>query len=246
VIPFFCLNGCQEKKEPILPTTVVQSKTAQNVEQTSTAETKAAEPVVQEKKTAEPNTQKQTTAQTQPAAEKNPITPTVQGKIKLTPSSETVKEILLENDFWKTTADDLENSMASDFNWIDINGNKHRLSQYRGKHVLVFEWVTWCPGCESQIPFLVDLRNAVSEDQLIILAPAVKTEKDDLQKVKDYIQKYNINFPVFYQEQRSYGVPYIVNVFVPCLYFIRPEGTLKISLEEILTVRDLVRMLEAK
>ena len=51
-----------------------------------------------------------------------------------------------------------QNSFA-DNNFLikDTAGNKHQLSNYRGKWVLVNYWATWCPPCLEEVPDLVNL-----------------------------------------------------------------------------------------
>jgi len=120
------------------------------------------------------------------------------------------------------------------------------MSDYRGKDVLISEFVIWSPPCKTQIPFLVELRNTVGEDKLAILGVALKTEKEDLQKVKDFVQKHNINFPVFYEPQNALPTALTVNMFVPCHYFINPDGKIKVGIEEVIIPQYLIKVLEAK
>ena len=44
------------------------------------------------------------------------------------------------------------NAQAADFSIKDINGKTHKLSDYRGKWVVVNYWATWCPPCLEEIP----------------------------------------------------------------------------------------------
>lgn len=128
----------------------------------------------------------------------------------------------------------------------DIEGNTHKLSDYRGKDVLILSWAVWCPGCKSQIPFLVDLRNQTSKDKVAILGFAIKTNKDNLQMVKDYVKQAKVNFPVFYIDINSLPAPLGANKYVPCNFFINPDGKFKIGIENIVTTIDLKKVIAAR
>ena len=167
-------------------------------------------------------------------------------KITLKTSNETINQVLAEIGYWETAADDFRGMVVTDCNLIDLDGKPHKLSSYRGKNVILFEWVTWAPAAKPQFDFLKELREKVSEDQLAILAVALQTDKDDLLKIKDYAQKEKLNFPVFYEPQNSLSTALQLNMFVPCSYFIRPDGTLEVGVMEIITIRDLIRVLQAK
>ncbi|HYP68281.1 MAG TPA: TlpA disulfide reductase family protein [Thiobacillaceae bacterium] len=46
---------------------------------------------------------------------------------------------------------------AINFQFVDIAGKTLRLSDYRGKWVLVNFWAPWCPACWAEVPLLNDL-----------------------------------------------------------------------------------------
>lgn len=50
-----------------------------------------------------------------------------------------------------------EASKAINFQFTDVNGRTIRLSDYRGKWVLVNFWAPWCPLCWAEVPLLNDL-----------------------------------------------------------------------------------------
>ena len=49
--------------------------------------------------------------------------------------------------------------IAPDFELIDREGKKCRLSDLKGKYLFVDFWATWCHGCVLEIPYMVKCRN---------------------------------------------------------------------------------------
>lgn len=45
-------------------------------------------------------------------------------------------------------------SEVPDFQFTDWNGKKRKLSEFRGKYVLVDFWGMWCPACRTELPYL--------------------------------------------------------------------------------------------
>ena len=43
---------------------------------------------------------------------------------------------------------------APDFELVDLEGNKHRLSDYRGQGVFLNFWGTWCAPCKKEMPHM--------------------------------------------------------------------------------------------
>jgi peroxiredoxin len=123
---------------------------------------------------------------------------------------------------------------APDFTLNDIQGNKHKLSDYRGKNVLVVFWATWCPPCRMEIPNLIKLRSTVSPDDLAILA--ISNENPSL--VKKFVAQAKINYTILLDTGVLPG-PYNSINAIPSSFFIGPDGKIKlvsagiVSLEEI-------------
>jgi thiol-disulfide isomerase/thioredoxin len=51
----------------------------------------------------------------------------------------------------------------------DLNGRTVRLSDYRGKVVLINFWATWCPPCRAEMPDLIKLQREHRKDGLQII-----------------------------------------------------------------------------
>jgi thiol-disulfide isomerase/thioredoxin len=79
---------------------------------------------------------------------------------------------------------------APDFTLADIAGKEHKLSDYRGKDVLLIFWATWCGPCQMEVPALIELRRTIGEDKLAMLA--ITSDKPSV--AKRFIADQGINY----------------------------------------------------
>ena len=83
---------------------------------------------------------------------------------------------------------------APQFKLTDINGRTVRLSDYRGKVVLINFWATWCPPCRAEMPDLVQLQRDYAKQGLQIIGitypPETKT------RVRRFARSLKVNYPI--------------------------------------------------
>ena len=53
----------------------------------------------------------------------------------------------------------------------DLAGKTVRLSEFRGKVVLLDFWATWCPPCIEEVPDLLNLQRAYQKDGFTVVGP---------------------------------------------------------------------------
>jgi thiol-disulfide isomerase/thioredoxin len=76
----------------------------------------------------------------------------------------------------------------------DINGRQFRLSDYKGKIILINFWATWCPPCRVEIPELIRLQRKYRANGLQVIGVAYPPE--ELAKVRRFARRAKINYPV--------------------------------------------------
>ena len=123
---------------------------------------------------------------------------------------------------------------APDFSVKDIDGKSHKLSDYRGKNVLVVFWATWCPPCNLEIPHLIELRNAIGEDKLAILA--ISTEDSGL--VKSFAESKKINYTVVSIGDSNLPQPFASVTSIPTSFYIDKNGTIKLATEGLVSFEE--------
>lgn len=72
-------------------------------------------------------------------------------------------------------ADRLE---AREFTLKDLDGKNWRLSELRGKVVLINFWATWCPPCRRELPSLERLWRLLGSENFVVLAVDVAEDAD--------------------------------------------------------------------
>ena len=116
---------------------------------------------------------------------------------------------------------------APDFALVDMNGEKHQLSDYKGKGVFLNFWGTWCKPCEREFP-LMDKQYQVYKDQgLEILAVNIGESDFAVQK---FIDRKGLTFPVLIDDKKSVMETYKINP-LPTTLLINPNG----KIEKVIT-----------
>jgi peroxiredoxin len=154
-----------------------------------------------------------------------------------------LQEIISNRRTWKPVWSDWYGKIAEDFSFQDINAMQHKLSDYRGKNVLVIFWATWCAPCHVEIPHLVELRNTIGEDELEILA----ISNEHITRLKQFAADKNLNYTVISSRLSSpVPAPFRYVRGIPAGFFIDKEGKIKLATEGLVSLTELLQILRAK
>ena len=79
----------------------------------------------------------------------------------------------------------------------EVDGEKIKLSDFRGKLVLINFWASWCGPCRAEIPSLIEIQKTYQDRSFSVIGLAVENKQD----AKQFIQDKNINYPNAYGEE---------------------------------------------
>jgi thiol-disulfide isomerase/thioredoxin len=112
--------------------------------------------------------------------------------------SSRVREFLLGNAAGPAPSSTYVNSedrkMAPNFTMTDASGKLVKLSDFRGKAVLLNFWATWCGPCKVEIPMLKGLQQTYQDRKFTVLG--VSLEEEGWTVVKPYMERAQFNYPV--------------------------------------------------
>ena len=84
--------------------------------------------------------------------------------------------------------------VAPDFTLKDAMGRPVKLSDYKGKVVLLNFWATWCGPCKIEIPWFIEFEQTFKDKGFAVLGVSMDEEGWDI--VKPYLEKSKINYRV--------------------------------------------------
>lgn len=79
---------------------------------------------------------------------------------------------------------------VKDFTFLNANGKEEKLSDYRGRVLVVNFWATWCAPCREEMPSLDRLQAELGGDKFSVLA--VGQDLQGMEKVTAFFEKYKI------------------------------------------------------
>ncbi len=82
---------------------------------------------------------------------------------------------------------------APDFELTDLAGAPVRLSDHRGKVVLLNFWATWCPPCVREIPDLIALREELTPARVEVIGVSLDTAGPEV--VSKFVQEHGMTYP---------------------------------------------------
>jgi len=95
----------------------------------------------------------------------------------------------------QSSASEASQQLAYDFTFTDVNGKTHKLSDYRGKVVIVQFFGTYCPPCRAEIPDLEDLYRKY-KGKLVVIGLSTDYMDRDPKSLKPFVEQMGITYPV--------------------------------------------------
>ncbi|XID96197.1 peroxiredoxin family protein [Paenibacillaceae bacterium WGS1546] len=119
-----------------------------------------------------------------------------------------------------------DNEAAPDFALADLNGNEVRLSDYRGRTVVLNFWATWCTVCRAEMPHVERFYQDHLDKDVVVLSVNATSQERDAGRVKRYADEEALSFPIVLDEDGAVLSQYRVTAY-PTTFVIGPEGDIR-------------------
>lgn len=129
-----------------------------------------------------------------------------------------------------------------DFSLTGLDGRQHRLSDYRGKWVVVNYWATWCPPCLEEMPELVHFHERHKEKDAVVLG--VNMEDIPAAELKRFVEENMVTYPILRSRSGMTALGPIPGL--PTTYLVAPDGSVTASKLGALTAQDIEAFIAAQ
>ncbi len=118
--------------------------------------------------------------------------------------------------------------IAPNFTLTTMQGKKLTLSQFRGKPVYINFFASWCPPCQFETPDVEKMYKQYGHK--ITFIGVNLTFNDSVPKLKQFVKKYGVTYPVMLDSKGSVTQMYNV-MAIPTSIFVEPNGVIQTRYE---------------
>jgi thiol-disulfide isomerase/thioredoxin len=111
----------------------------------------------------------------------------------------------------------LQGQPAPDFALTSLDGRTLKLSDFRGKAVLLNFWATWCEPCKIEMPWFVELEKKYGPQGLAVLGVAMDDASP--KEIAEFAGKLGVNYPILLGKEEV-GTAYGGVQYLPTTFYI--------------------------
>lgn len=112
--------------------------------------------------------------------------------------------------------------VMSDFSIACVDGSEFKLSDHRGKVVVINFWATWCTPCVKELPHFDELQKNHESDVVVLAlhSPPILTD------IESYLSAYDYGIAFAIDEENAIGTALNVSTVLPQTAVIAPDGVI--------------------
>ena len=123
------------------------------------------------------------------------------------------------------TTEMVEYTQAPDFTVLDKEGNQVKLSDFKGKPVVLNFWASWCGPCKMEMPDFDEVYKEYGEDIHFVMVNLTDGMRETKEGAESFIDGEGYTFPIYFDTESEAAMAYGA-YSIPVTYFIDAEGNL--------------------
>ncbi len=117
----------------------------------------------------------------------------------------------------------LEAEPAPDFTVYDADGKPVKLSDMKGKPVVLNFWASWCPPCKAEMPDFDAICKEYEGRVEFMMVNLTDGVRETVESARNFIHMMEYSFPVYYDTDMDATSQYGIQS-IPTTFFINAEG----------------------
>ena len=131
-----------------------------------------------------------------------------------------------------------------DFELTTLEGEAVKLSDYKGKKVVLNFWATWCHPCRAEMPHMQNYYEDLAEEENVEMLAVNLTYGDSESKVIEFVKDFGLTFPIPMDEDGTIGEMFEV-ITIPSSYIIDSSGKIQNKIQGPMDDQMLVDLLSS-
>ncbi len=134
----------------------------------------------------------------------------------------------------------LASASTTDYELRDMDGNTHRVTDYRGKWLVINFWATWCAPCIAEMP---ELEKFYQHNKARAQVWGVTFEDTDKARILDFVEKLGVSYPILgYGQDPLTGFGRVT--VLPTTFVIDRDGKFLHRFEGPINEQDIEKIIE--
>lgn len=131
---------------------------------------------------------------------------------------------------------------APNFELVNMDGDKVKLSDYEGQGVFLNFWGSWCPPCKKEMPYIEKHFKEFKDKGVQVLSVNIGESEF---KVDTFINQYELTFPVLIDKNKSVSRNSYNVVPLPTTMLIDKNGIIKKIVTREMSEAEIVSLMES-
>lgn len=131
---------------------------------------------------------------------------------------------------------------APDFELPDLDGSPHRLSEWRGRVVVLNFWATWCVPCLAEMPEFVRMQDELRDQGVQFVG--VSHDEGGLDDIRPFAERLEINYPLLPDPEMDISAQFGGVQVLPTTFVLDREGAIRASAYGALDRAELLDLLD--